>query len=145
MAGTAHSSNVQAWPVYRRWPAPSLRSTFQCLGGSCIGTVVTRCHFCILWSCTLVPPKPANLQGPVTEPCQPLARSSTFSSTMEEGSGGEGGGGEGKGRVSNLINRFEENRYTYGNKQLFKASYKKKQIKATWSGCSNIRTFAIPP
>ncbi|XP_053478781.1 FYVE, RhoGEF and PH domain-containing protein 4a isoform X2 [Ictalurus furcatus] len=51
-----------------------------------------------------VPPKPAHLQTPVTELCKPLGRSSPFSSKMEEGGG--------KGRVSDLISRFEENRNT---------------------------------
>lgn len=62
-------------------------------------------------SCTIVPPKPTHLQTPVTELCKPLGRSSPFISKMEEGGGGGGGGG-GKGRVSDLISRFEENRYT---------------------------------
>ncbi|MCJ8733196.1 hypothetical protein PDJAM_G00220380 [Pangasius djambal] len=56
-----------------------------------------------------VPPKPAHLQTPVTELCKPLGRSSPFSSKMEEGGGGGGGG---KGRVSDLISRFEENSHT---------------------------------
>lgn len=64
-----------------------------------------------LWSCTIVPPKPSHLQTPVTELCKPLGRSSPFFSKMEEGGGGGAGGG-GKGRVSDLISRFEENRYT---------------------------------
>ncbi|KAK3569793.1 hypothetical protein QTP86_004598 [Hemibagrus guttatus] len=55
-----------------------------------------------------VPPKPTHLQTPVTELCKPLGRSSPFNSKMEEG----GGGGGGKGRVSDLISRFEENRHT---------------------------------
>ncbi|XP_060779665.1 FYVE, RhoGEF and PH domain-containing protein 4a isoform X2 [Neoarius graeffei] len=55
-----------------------------------------------------VPPKPAHLQRPVTELYKPLSRSSPFSSRMEER--GEGGGG--KGRVSDLISRFEENSHT---------------------------------
>ncbi|XP_046720288.1 FYVE, RhoGEF and PH domain-containing protein 4a isoform X2 [Silurus meridionalis] len=54
-----------------------------------------------------VPPKPSHLQTPVIELCKPLGRSSPFSSKMEEG-----GGGGGKGRVSNLISRFEENSHT---------------------------------
>lgn len=65
----------------------------------------TICVF--LWSCNIVPPKPAHLQTPVIELCRPLGRSSPFNSKMEEG-----GGGGGKGRVSDLISRFEENRYT---------------------------------
>ncbi|XP_037395611.1 FYVE, RhoGEF and PH domain-containing protein 4a isoform X5 [Pygocentrus nattereri] len=55
-----------------------------------------------------VPPKPVHLQTPVTELCKPLGRAPPFSSRMEEG--GEGGGG--KGRVSDLISRFEENSHT---------------------------------
>ncbi|KAL6478936.1 hypothetical protein MHYP_G00123690 [Metynnis hypsauchen] len=55
-----------------------------------------------------VPPKPEHLQGPVTELCKPLGRAPPFRSRMEEG--GEGGGG--KGRVSDLISRFEENSHT---------------------------------
>ncbi|KAM9480861.1 FYVE, RhoGEF and PH domain-containing protein 4a isoform 2-T2 [Clarias gariepinus] len=65
-----------------------------------------------------VPPKPVHLQAPVTELCKPLGRSSPFSSKMEEEGGGGGvggvgggGGGGGKGRVSDLISRFEENRH----------------------------------
>ncbi|XP_060734089.1 FYVE, RhoGEF and PH domain-containing protein 4a isoform X2 [Tachysurus vachellii] len=54
-----------------------------------------------------VPPKPAHLQTPVIKLCKPLGRSSPFNSKMEEG-----GGGGGKGRVSDLISRFEENRHT---------------------------------
>ncbi|XP_072552009.1 FYVE, RhoGEF and PH domain-containing protein 4a isoform X2 [Salminus brasiliensis] len=53
-----------------------------------------------------VPPKPVHLQSPVTELCKPLGKAAPFSSRMEEG----GGGGGGKGRVSDLISRFEENR-----------------------------------
>lgn len=52
-----------------------------------------------------VPPKPLHLQSPVTELCKPLGRAPPFSSRMEEG-----GGGGGKGRVSDLISRFEDNR-----------------------------------
>lgn len=55
-----------------------------------------------------VPPKPAHLQSPVTEVSFPLAAGKlSINPSME---GGGVGGAVGKGRVSNLISRFEENR-----------------------------------
>ncbi|XP_066540335.1 FYVE, RhoGEF and PH domain-containing protein 4a isoform X2 [Hoplias malabaricus] len=56
-----------------------------------------------------VPPKPVHLQSPVTELCTPLGRASPFSTRMEDGGG--------KGRVSDLISRFEENRHTDGRRE----------------------------
>ncbi|XP_062419073.1 FYVE, RhoGEF and PH domain-containing protein 4a isoform X1 [Pungitius pungitius] len=70
-----------------------------------------------------VPPKPPHLQSPVTEVKSPLGHlhKAPLKLGMEEGGGGGGGGGGGRGavnrekvkekhsKVSDLINRFEEN------------------------------------
>lgn len=73
-----------------------------------------------------VPPKPPHLQSPVTELLSPLGshRKPELGPSMEEGGGGDRGGrGGGRGaanrenarekhsKVSDLISRFEENRY----------------------------------
>jgi len=55
-----------------------------------------------------VPPKPAHLQSPVTEVSFPLAAGTLLIIPSMEGGGVEAVGG--KGRVSNLISRFEVNR-----------------------------------
>nr|XP_040018157.1 FYVE, RhoGEF and PH domain-containing protein 4-like isoform X5 [Gasterosteus aculeatus aculeatus] len=68
-----------------------------------------------------VPPKPLHLQSPVTEVKSPLGhlQRAPLKAGMEEGGGGGGGGGRGAvnrekvrekhSKVSDLINRFEEN------------------------------------
>ncbi|KAK9958793.1 hypothetical protein ABG768_010894 [Culter alburnus] len=62
-----------------------------------------------------VPPKPAHLQSPVTEVSFPqVAGTLSINPSME---GGGVGGAVGKGRVSNLISRFEENRHTDGRRE----------------------------
>lgn len=57
-----------------------------------------------------VPPKPAHLQSPLTEVSFPLAAGTLLITPSMEGGGV--GGGLGKGRVSNLISRFEVNSHT---------------------------------
>ncbi|XP_051580537.1 FYVE, RhoGEF and PH domain-containing protein 4-like isoform X2 [Myxocyprinus asiaticus] len=57
-----------------------------------------------------VPPKPAHLQSPVTEVSIPLGTGTSPIKPRMEGGGVEGA--IGKGRVSNLISRFEENSHT---------------------------------
>ncbi|XP_073785243.1 FYVE, RhoGEF and PH domain-containing protein 4a isoform X3 [Danio rerio] len=62
-----------------------------------------------------VPPKPPHLQTPVTDVSFPLATGSlTVKPSMQEGGLD---GAIGKGRVSNLISRFEENRHTDGRRE----------------------------
>jgi len=63
---------------------------------------------CPLCDFSAVPPKPAHLQSPVTEVSFPLAAGTLLIIPSMEGGGVEAVGG--KGRVSNLISRFEVNR-----------------------------------
>lgn len=69
---------------------------------------------------TLVPPKPPHLQSPVTALSSPFTCSQKlpFKSAMDEGREGAGGAGGVRGgsrekhsKVSDLISRFEENRW----------------------------------
>ncbi|XP_051953117.1 FYVE, RhoGEF and PH domain-containing protein 4-like isoform X2 [Xyrauchen texanus] len=62
-----------------------------------------------------VPPKPAHLQSPVTEISIPLGTGTSAIKPSMEGGGVEGA--IGKGRVSNLISRFEESRHTDGQRE----------------------------
>lgn len=81
---------------------------------------------------SLVPPKPLHLQSPVTALSSPFTcvQKPPLGSAMEEGRGGRGGrGGKGVGgggagsrekhsKVSDLISRFEENRWVCLQQQL---------------------------
>ncbi|XP_051512729.1 FYVE, RhoGEF and PH domain-containing protein 4-like isoform X4 [Myxocyprinus asiaticus] len=62
-----------------------------------------------------VPPKPAHLQSPVTEVSIPLGTGTSAIKPSMEGGGVEGA--KGKGRVSNLISRFEESRHKDGQRE----------------------------
>lgn len=66
-----------------------------------------QCMFSITLWFPAVPPKPAHISSPVTEVSLPLGSGNLSVKPSMEG-GVEGA--MGKGRVSNLISRFEESR-----------------------------------
>ncbi|XP_031712517.1 FYVE, RhoGEF and PH domain-containing protein 4a isoform X2 [Anarrhichthys ocellatus] len=123
-----HSRALGSSPVCERSNPPSVQACLSRAGGGTTdksrGGVNGRSSCCRprLLSKPTVPPKPSHLQSPVTEVKSPLGhiQKAPLKPGMEERGGG-GGGGEGRGavnrekvrekhsKVSDLINRFEEN------------------------------------
>ncbi|KAG5273844.1 hypothetical protein AALO_G00156220 [Alosa alosa] len=119
-----------------------------------------------------VPPKPAHLQSPVTTPTHPLNRTPLARSQMEDrgggagagrgGAGGAGGGAAGRGRVAgngtgvgtggagakgrvlDLISRFEEGSNTDGNNKVSPSGSPLKQISRS-ANCSPLHKGTGPP
>ncbi|XP_054476080.1 FYVE, RhoGEF and PH domain-containing protein 4a isoform X2 [Anoplopoma fimbria] len=122
-----HSRALGSSPVCEKSNQPSVQACLRRAGGGTSdkskGGVNGRSSFCRprLLSKPKVPPKPPHLQSPVTEVKSPLGRiqKAPIKLGMEEGGGGAGGVGRGAvnrekvrekhSKVSDLINRFEEN------------------------------------